>query len=158
MPNEMTPEQFGEYLAKTIPSLQENLAKTIKLCCKKVQDDIQYSMSHTQRNMSKSYYTNNSSVPHHPSLPGNPPAVDTGNLRQSIRYEVINEGEGKSVYGIVGSTQSDPNYAVWMEYGTSDGKIAKRPWLRPAMIKNNDWIRKSIANSVADGLKLKGVE
>ena len=145
MAKEMTFEQFSDYLSKVAPNIDGELEKTIALCCDKVRSDIQYSMAHTQRNMTKSYYTNNSSIPHHPSLPGNPPARDTGNLTNSIRWEIHNEG--KEVYGIVGSSQLDENYAVYTEYGTT--KMAPRPWLRPAMEKNNQWIRKSIANAVA---------
>lgn len=151
MAKDLTTEQFSEYLSKVAPQVEHSLVNTIKLCCKKVQDDIQYSMAHTERDMSKTYYTNNKTKAHHPSMPENPPAVDSGKLRESIRYEV--HGEGKEVYGIVGSSQLEENYAVWMEYGTKDGRIAPRPWLRPAMTKNNDWIRKSIANAVAAGLK-----
>ena len=159
MSKDLTFDQFSDYLSKVAPQVEDELNKTIALCCKKVQDDIQYSMSHTERDMSKTYYTNNKTKAHHPSMPGNPPAVDTGNLRESIRYEV--HGEGKEVYGIVGTTQKDPPYGQYLEYGTTKGGwggkgMAPRPWLRPAMAKNNDWIRKSIANAVAKSLK--GVE
>lgn len=149
MAKDLTTEQFSDYLSKVAPQVEHSLVNTIKLCCEKVRSDIQYSMAHTPRNTTKSYYTNNKTKAHHPSLPGNPPAPDTGNLRNSIRYEVHNEG--KKVYGIVGSTQNDPDYAVYTEYGTT--KMAPRPWLRPAMEKNNDWIRQSIAKAVASGLK-----
>ena len=111
--------------------------------------DIQSSMAHTPRNTNVSYYTNNKKKAHHPSLPGNPPAPDTGNLRESVRYEM--HDEFKKIYGVVGSTQKNPDYAVYTEYGTT--KMAPRPWLRPAMEKNNDWIRKSIGMAVARGLE-----
>lgn len=153
MAKNVTLSQFSDYLSNIVPQVEGELNKTIDLCCKKVQDDIQYSMAHTERDMSKTYFTNNKTKAHHPSLPGNPPAPDTGNLRNSIRYEV--HGEGSEIYGVVGSTQKDPDYAVFTEYGTN--KMAPRPWLRPAMQKNNEWIRKSIANAVANTLTLKGV-
>lgn len=156
MSKDLTFDQFSDYLSKVAPQVGDELSKTIELCCKKVQDDIQYSMAHTERDTSKTYYTNNKTKAHHPSMPGNPPAVDTGNLRESIRYEV--HGEGKEVYGVVGSSQLDENYAVYTEYGTTKGGwggkgMAPRPWLRPAMIKNNDWIRKSIAIAIANSFK-----
>lgn len=149
--SDMTLDQFSKYLSQVAPQIEDNMNKSIKLCCEKVRSDIQESMAKTERDMSKTYFTNNKTKAHHPSLPGNPPAPDTGNLRNSIRYEV--HGEGSEIYGVVGSTQKDPDYAVWMEYGTSDGRIAPRPWLRPAMQKNNEWIRKSVANAVANTLK-----
>lgn len=149
MSKDLTMKQFSDYLSNVVPQVEGELNKTIALCCKKVQDDIQYSMAHTERDMSKTYFTNNKTKAHHPSLPGNPPAVDSGNLRNSIRYEV--HSEGSEIYGVVGSTQKDPDYAVFTEYGTN--KMAPRPWLRPAMQKNNEWIRKSMANAVANTLK-----
>lgn len=145
MSNEMNFQEFSDYLSKIAPNINNELGRQISLCCQKVEDDIKYEMAHTPRDMSKSYYTNNKTNAHHPSLPGNPPAPDTGNLRNSIRYEI--HVEGKEVYGIVGSTQKDPDYAVYTEYGTS--KMAPRPWLRPAMLKNESWIRNSIAKAVA---------
>lgn len=151
MAKNVTFSQFSDYLSNVAPKIQSELEKTIGLCCEKVRSDIQESMAHTPRDMSKTYYTHNKKIPHHPSFAGNPPAVDEGDLRRSIRYEIHNEKN--EVYGVVGSTQKDPDYAVWMEYGTSDGRIGKRPWLRPAMNKNNEWIRKSIAKAVADSLK-----
>lgn len=149
MPKDINFKQFSDYLSKIAPNIQGQLEKTIGLCCQKVRSDIQDSMAKTPRDMTKTYFTNNKTTGHHPSLPGNPPAPDTGNLRNSIRYEV--HGEGKEVYGIVGSTQKDPNYAVYTEYGTS--KMKPRPWLRPAMLKNNDWIRKAISKVVGDSIK-----
>ena len=145
MSKDLTFDQFSDYLSKVAPNINGELEKTIALCCDKVRSDIQYSMGHTQRDMTKSYYTNNNTKAHHPSLPGNPPARDTGRLNDSISWEIHNEG--KEVYGVVGSTQKDPDYAVYTEYGTT--RMAPRPWLRPAMEKNNEWIRKSIANAVA---------
>lgn len=142
-------KEFSEYLGKIAPHVEEETTKAIELCCQKVRSDIQESMTKTERNMNKSYYTHNKTKPHYPSLPGNPPAPDTGNLRNSIRYEV--HAEPRSPYGVVGTTQKDPPYGQYLEYGTS--KVAPRPWLRPAMEKNNEWIRKSIAKAVVRGLK-----
>lgn len=149
-------KDFSKFLEKFAPNITAEVTNTIKLCCEKVRSDIQDSMAKTERNMDKSYYTHNSKIPHHPSLPGNPPARDTGNLSNSIRYEVY--AEPGSPYGVVGTTQKDPDYGLYLEYGTSKGGwggkgIAPRPWLRPAMQKNNEWIRQSIAKAVVRGLK-----
>ena len=143
-------QDFSGFLKERASQINAHLFNAISICGEKVRSDIQYDMAHTPVNTEKSYYTNNKTKAHHPSLPGNPPAPDSGNLRESIRYEVHNEGG--EVYGIVGSTQKDENYAVWMEYGTSDGRIAPRPWLRPAMRKNNEFIRRTIAKAVKDTL------
>lgn len=146
MSNDISFEDFSNVLERAEKRLTENIENTIKLCCEKVRSDIQESMAHTKRDMSKTYYTNNKTKAHHPSMPGNPPAPDSGDLRRSIRYE-IHKTENE-VIGIVGSTQKDPDYAVWMEYGTKDGRIAHRPWLRPAMMNNNDFIRSTLTAAV----------
>lgn len=156
MAKDVSFKDFSNFLSNdVIPSVTNSLEKTIKLCCKKVSDDIQYNMAHTPLDMSKTYYSNNKTKAHHPSLPGNPPAPDSGNLRDSIRYEI--EKTGNTVYGIVGTTQKDPPYGAYLEnaeYGSS--KMAPRPWLRPAMISNNEFIRTSIAKAVARGLRGAG--
>lgn len=149
MAKEISFKQFDNVLSNMISSTQEKLEKTIKLCCEKIRSDIQEDMANTPRDTSRVYYRNNKTIGHNPSLPGNAPAPDTGNLRNSIRYEVHNEG--KTIYGIVGTTQKDPPYGEYLEYGTS--KMAPRPWLRPAMIKNEDWVRRSITKAVANGMK-----
>ena len=60
---------------------------------------------------------------HHPSKPGNPPAVDTGTLRQSISHSI---------------EVKNPEYPKWLEYGTS--KMAPRPWLSTSLIKCQSWM------------------
>ncbi len=142
--------QLSNFLKDRTSKISDNMAEAMELCGDKVVSDIKYSMDHTERNMERSYYTNNATIVHHPSKPYNPPAVDTGNLKNTIRHEVYKNG--KEVYGIVGTTQKDPDYGLYLEYGTSDGRIAPRPWLKPAMRKNNDFIRTAIAKAVQNTL------
>ena len=149
MARDVTCEEFSEYLERTAPLLRNEIAKSLELCSQKVRSDIQSSMAHTERNMEVSYFTNNKTKAHHPSMPGNPPAPDTGNLRNSIRYE-ITAGTTES-YAIIGTTQKDPPYGEYLEYGTK--KMKPRPWLRPAMKNNEEWIRKTISNAVIRALK-----
>lgn len=141
-------DQLSDFLQKKASNITDNLEIAIKRCGQKIRSDIQYDMAHTPLDMSRSYYTNNKTKAHHPSLPENAPAPDTGNLRDSIRYEI--HKNGKEVYGVVGSTQKEPNYAVYTEYGTS--KMFPRPWLRPAMRKNSDFIKYTISKAVKDTL------
>lgn len=144
MPKGIELDDLSDFLKERVAGLTENIELAIKQCGEKIRSEIQYDMAHTPRNMERTYYTKNKTQGHHPSLPDNPPAPDTDNLRDSIRYEV--HKEGGEVYGIVGSTQKDPNYAVFTEYGTS--KMAPHPWLRPAMRKNNEFIRSTISKAV----------
>jgi HK97 gp10 family phage protein len=63
------------------------------------------------------------------SSPGEPPAVATGQLRQSVRTQVDNSSS--MVIGYVGSTLI---YAPCLEFGTK--KMSPRPWLKPSFEKS----------------------
>jgi HK97 gp10 family phage protein len=63
---------------------------------------------------------------HRASIPGMPPAVDTGRLRASITHEV------ESVTGdIIGRVGTNVKYSKWLEHGTS--RMEPRPFLFPAL-------------------------
>jgi hypothetical protein len=90
---------------------------------------------------------------HRASAPGRPPARDSGILANSVTYQVrlgtkagtkdiINKSD-LIVVGTVGpdidkiksqSPRTDPDYGYFLEVGTKD--IAKRPWLKPSLIKS----------------------
>ena len=74
---------------------------------------------------------------HHPSLPGNAPAPDTGTLLQSVTHSLDLDSKG-NVKGYVGSILKNPPYPRYLEYGTS--KMKPRPWLSAALIKSHDFI------------------
>ena len=152
MGNDVTGLKEFENMFLNVPKgVQYDIEKNIKLCCEKVRGDIVLSMAQTPRDTSRSYKRGKKE--HNPSMPNNPPAPDTGNLRRSIKYEV--KGSGTEVYGVVGSTQKEPDYATWTEYGTS--KMAPRPWLRPNMLKNETWIRNILKETVASKMKEKNL-
>lgn len=58
-----------------------------------------------------------------PSSPGRPPAVDTGNLKNSIVARPAGRGKAEVSIGA--------EYAIYLEYGTT--RMAARPFLRPAV-------------------------
>jgi HK97 gp10 family phage protein len=80
------------------------------------------------------------------SSPGQPPAVATGQLRQSISTAVV--GEGKDVVGMVGT---DQDYGPMLEYGTS--KMAARPWLRKSFEKDEQNVRDILSDEYLKGMK-----
>jgi len=70
-----------------------------------------------------------------PSAPGNPPGVDTGNLRRNIGWDV--SGRRLKLKGRVGTAVGNKQsigYAVWLEFGTKH--MAERPYLRPGLREN----------------------
>lgn len=62
---------------------------------------------------------------HTASAPGDPPAVDTGRLRQSITALKITPGHWR-----VGT---NVEYAIYLEFGTR--RVAPRPFFRPAVAR-----------------------
>jgi HK97 gp10 family phage protein len=73
----------------------------------------------------KTYRVPGTKVTYTASAPGEPPAVQTGELRQSISTEI--EGEGRDIVGMVGT---DKKQGLMTEFGTRN--MAPRPWLRPS--------------------------
>jgi HK97 gp10 family phage protein len=67
---------------------------------------------------------------HRASAPGEPPATDTGNLVRSITVD-------KPTADSVTITCRAP-YAAALEFGTDDGHIEERPFMRPAFNRNKD--------------------
>lgn len=121
------------------------LEKVVGQACGIVQKDIMESMRDTPT-QSIGYHTYNKKVLHYPSLPNNPPAVDTGTLRRSITFDV--ETDESKVTGRVGSTILDPPYGAYLEFGTS--RMIQRPWLRPALERNREVIKENIKEGVRE--------
>lgn len=67
-------------------------------------------------------------TPHVRSNPGEPPRVETGNLKESVTTET--ERSDRMVETRIGTNVI---YGLFLELGTS--KMAPRPWLRPAFDK-----------------------
>ena len=121
------------------------LEKVVGQACGIVQKDIMESMRDTPT-QSVGYHTYNKKILHYPSLPNNPPAVDTGTLRRSITFDV--ETYESKVTGRVGSTILDPPYGAYLEFGTS--RMIQRPWLRPALERNREVIKEHIKEGVRE--------
>lgn len=91
---------------------------------------------------------------HQASAAGEAPASDTGRLVSAISHKVTNGGLDAEI-GVFGSIIDDKgkarNYARDLEFGTS--KMAARPFLFPALEKNKQKIRSSVARAVGKVLK-----
>lgn len=141
MAKKVTISEFNEILQKKVIKVQDKLPKAISLCCEQVRSTILDDMARTPRNNSVGYRSGNTI--HHPSFPGNAPAPDTGNLRNSIHYTV--EVENEQTIGRIGT---DVEYGKRLEFG--DSKVAPRPWLYPAMNKNNNFIKSKMQEVLND--------
>lgn len=79
--------------------------------------------------------------PHRASAPGDPPAVDTGQLRASYSGNVTRDPDGATLAVGTGS-----GYAAYLEFGTS--KMAARPHLRPVIARHHLTIRRKVAEGI----------
>lgn len=80
--------------------------------------------------------------PHQASRPGEPPAPDTGTLRNSIR--TIDTSNAKRIRVRVGTAVK---YAPWLEFGTR--RMAPRPFMRPAMMMARAGMKRAMQESGA---------
>lgn len=110
MSKKVTPEQFIIELEKRDRMVREGIEKAVGTTCNAVKNTVVQGMTETSVDNSKVYGKKG----HHPSLPDNYPAVDTGTLRRSITYDV--KTNGTTTTGKVGTPIE---YGKWLETGTS---------------------------------------
>lgn len=72
------------------------------------------------------------------SAPGEPPAVQTGQLRASVTYV--------KPAPLIRHVGTNVKHGLYMEIGTST--IRPRPWLRPAFNRNKDKLAKFMKDAV----------
>jgi len=83
---------------------------------------------------------------HQASSANNPPATDTGNLKRNIKisFRRVN----KNLTGII---KSSAPYSAALEFGTR--KMAKRPFMGPAVDKNKKKIISKMSKAIKNGLE-----
>ncbi|GEL44237.1 hypothetical protein MEX01_48280 [Methylorubrum extorquens] len=85
---------------------------------------------------------------HVPSAPGEPPNADTRQLDTSIAVVL-------DAPNLTANVVAQAPYAAALEYGTR--KMAARPFLRPALIRNQEAAEALIARAVTSALKRSGL-
>ena len=87
------------------------------------------------------------------SAPGQPPAADTGTLRNSVQSKpqyVAGTGMTSIVLtGLVAGVNKDARIPRWLEYGTPSGRMKARPFIAPSL----EAIRPSVAGTISDQMK-----
>ena len=85
------------------------------------------------------------------SAPGEPPAVDTGTLRNSVQSKpqyIAGTGMTSIVLtGLVAGVNKDARIPRWLEYGTS--RMKARPFIAPSL----EAIRPSVAGTISDQMQ-----
>lgn len=88
------------------------------------------------------YHAGQAPYQHTASLPGQAPNTDTGELARGIQLEVV-MGDVQ-----VGVESSQDEKANALEFGTTDGKLAPRPLLFPALEATREENEKAITAAV----------
>lgn len=123
------------FLEKTEKEIQGREKKFVTVACAEIERQAKTLMRDTAVDMEKTYGKKG----HHPSLPGNAPAPDTGTLMRSITHEIKQERD--EVIGNVGSILRNPDYPKFLEFGTS--KMKPRPWLSTAIEKSQNFMEQA---------------
>lgn len=119
-----------------IPKLESVATQRMYAAAQEVRNEVLETLS--GRRTGRTYKVPGTNVTYTASAPGEPPAVATGQLRNSVTAVV--QAEGKSVKGIVGTELMK---GLYLEKGTS--KMAPRPWLEPSFEKSLDRIKEILS-------------
>ena len=126
-------------ISKSLIETHKNLKGELNKCLFKEANAMRNYIILSMRNTKKgNKIYKRGSVIHYPSVPNNPPAIDTGELARSIMYDVAN-------YEMrVGVTGGAP-YGAALELKEGKGK---REWLKPAVEMQKDKILKNIKAAI----------
>lgn len=108
----------------------------------KTRNDIIMSMRNTKRRSDRFYSRQRGKAKHFPSKPGQPPAIDSGDLIQSIQFDAVD------YKFVIGSIITKPPYPEWLEKPPMKAKYKARPWLDPAIERQTPLITDRIGEVV----------
>lgn len=129
--------KIGNELMDKAKSIEPEVAQWLVIGANKIRNTIILSMRNTPK--TGTHYKRGKKT-HIASSPGNAPAIDSGDLIKSIIFDA-REWEVE-----VGSIIETPAYPTFLELGTK--KMKARPWLGPAVTKEED----EIVNNVGKGV------
>ena len=130
--------KIGEKLFKIAIAVPDDITRRLAIGANDIRNTIILSMRNTPRETGK-HYRRGKNI-HIASSPGNPPAIDSGDLIKSILFDV------RPMEIEVGSIIDIPPYPRYLEEGTE--KMKARPWLEPAVEKHHKEIINDIGESV----------
>ena len=137
-------------IGREIKSSDSAIKKDVKMIifdqATKTRNDILQSLRNTERNMGRFYSRQKGKKKHFPSVPGNPPAIDMGNMLRSILFDAYD------YKFIIGSIQTKPPYPEWLEEPPPKANYEERPWLGPAVDRRRPIIIGELENIVPDAI------
>ena len=128
---------FKDFKMRLVDNPDKKTEKVMESVTRKVMNDAKVSVSKKGRGRS---YPRKSGPPHTASAPGDPPATDTGELKNNITMDVIRRGKT-----VVGQIISGANYSEHLEFGTVN--MEARPFLAPALKNNKRHILRKFKNA-----------
>lgn len=140
------PPNLGKIMGDIGDSGRRNVFKAIAIGAYAVQGEARKLI--TDRDKSGKTYTSSKKSPkvHQASAPGEAPANWTGKLRMGVK--VYTDEAQTTAYVAASAIEDGHDYAPNMELGTDDGRIAPRPFLRPAFNKFRSIINQSIKAAI----------
>jgi HK97 gp10 family phage protein len=105
-----------------------------------IRTDIMESMQNTQTDPARAYKRGNKI--HYASKPGNPPAIDSGNLIGKILLDVSKDQV---------AVGTNVEYGKYLESGTY--RMEPRPWLEPAIERNENKIMNNISKAIKEAFR-----
>lgn len=117
-----------------VPAIQAAMPGRVRAVIEKTLKDIDETVKESMREeKSGSTYVRGGKV-HIASAPGEPPAIDTGMLVNSLFYRMQSDRLG--IYG------TNELHGLILEFGGR--KMAPRPWLKPALDANRDAFERAL--------------
>jgi HK97 gp10 family phage protein len=129
-------DEIGKKLIKSISVIPVGITRELAIGANKIRNTVILSMRNTSKT-GRHYRRGKGGRIHIASSPGNPPAIDYGELVRSIMFDV---GDMEVEIGSIGGAP----YSIFLEEGTE--KMDARPFLGPAV----DEHEKNIVDSVGD--------
>ncbi len=123
-------DKIGKKLFESVAEIPDSVTRELAIGANDIRNTIITSMRDTPKT-GRTYRRGKSGKVHTASSPGNPPAIDYGELVRSIMFDV------RDMEIEVGSMGGAP-YAVFLEEGTA--KMEARPFLDPAVIQHKQAI------------------
>ena len=136
--------KIGKKLLKKTQEIPDSVTRELVIGANDIRNTIILSMRNTPKT-GISYRRGKRGKAHIASSPGNPPAIDYGELVRSIMYDV----DPGRLEVEVGSEAGAP-YAIFLEEGAEykDGHVMEaRPWLAPAVETNEKDIVKRVGDA-----------
>lgn len=128
-------------ISKRLEQLAKTMGATVNNGIVKTAIDVRNdAITSIQREQSSGQVYTRGSITHLASAPGDAPNTDTGNLVRNIAFE--NPRQGLAFVG------TSVEYGKHLEFGTR--AMDARPWLRPAMDKNQSKLQSNITNAIKE--------